>query len=49
MRRHLRLPAQVRDLWLPIAGILTVGVSVGPPLFLYLREHALACHSEPIR
>jgi hypothetical protein len=32
----------VRHVWLPIAGILTVGVSLGLPLFLYLRENALA-------
>lgn len=31
----------VRHLWLPIAGTLTVGVSLGFPLFLYLRERAL--------
>lgn len=31
----------VRYLWLPIAGVLTVGVSLGLPLFLYLRENAL--------
>jgi uncharacterized protein DUF2834 len=31
----------VRHLWLPIAGTLTVGVSLGLPLFLYLRERAL--------
>ena len=31
----------VRHLWLPIAGTLAVGVSLGFPLFLYLRERAL--------
>ncbi len=31
----------VPHLWLPIAGTLTVGVSLGLPLFLYLRERAL--------
>ncbi|HEV2195534.1 MAG TPA: DUF2834 domain-containing protein [Candidatus Acidoferrum sp.] len=31
----------VRHLWLPIAGTLAVGVSLGLPLFLYLRESAL--------
>ena len=31
----------VQHLWLPIAGTLTVGVSLGLPLFLYLREGAL--------
>ena len=31
----------VRHLWLPIVGILTVGVSLGLPLFLYMRERAL--------
>jgi Terpene cyclase DEP1 len=27
--------------WLPILGVLTVGVSFGLPLFLYLRERTL--------
>jgi hypothetical protein len=31
----------VRHLWLPIVGTLAVGVSLGFPLFLYLREDAL--------
>lgn len=31
----------MRLLWLPIVGTLTVGVSLGFPLFLYLREGAL--------
>jgi hypothetical protein len=31
----------VRHLWLPIAGTLTVGVSLGLPLFLYLRESTM--------
>ena len=31
----------VRHVWLPIVGVLTVGVSLGLPLFLYLRERAL--------
>jgi Terpene cyclase DEP1 len=31
----------VRHLWLPIVGTLTVGVSLGFPLFLYLRERAM--------
>jgi hypothetical protein len=31
----------VRRLWLPLLGLLTVGVSLGFPLFLYLREVAL--------
>ena len=40
----------VRHLWLPIAGTLTVGVSLGFPLFLYLREGALerAGHTEAV-
>ena len=29
---------QMRRLWLPILATLTVGVSCGLPLFLYLRE-----------
>jgi hypothetical protein len=28
----------MRNLWLPIAANLTVGVSLGLPLFLYMRE-----------
>jgi cation transport ATPase len=32
---------KVRHLWLPVVGVLTVGVSLGLPLFLYLRERAL--------
>jgi hypothetical protein len=31
----------MRLLWLPIAGLLAVGVSFGLPMFLYLRERAL--------
>ena len=31
----------VRHLWLPILATLTVGVSLGLPLYLYLREVAL--------
>ncbi|HEX4545577.1 MAG TPA: DUF2834 domain-containing protein [Candidatus Acidoferrum sp.] len=31
----------VRPMWLPIAAVLTVGVSLGLPLFLYLRERAM--------
>ncbi len=30
--------AQMRLLWVPIAANLTVGVSLGLPLFLYMRE-----------
>jgi hypothetical protein len=35
-RRH-----GIRHLWAPIAGNLAVGVSLGLPLFLYLREARL--------
>ena len=31
----------MRRLWLPIAAVLLVGVSLGLPLFLYMRESAL--------
>jgi hypothetical protein len=31
----------VRLVWLPILGVLTIGVSFGLPLFLYLRERTL--------
>jgi hypothetical protein len=33
--------AGVKQLWAPIAASLTVGVSLGLPLFLYLRERRL--------
>ena len=29
---------KIRHLWLPVAGSLVVGVSLGLPLFLYMRE-----------
>jgi hypothetical protein len=32
----------IRYRWLPAAAALTVGVSLGLPLFLYLRERRLA-------
>lgn len=31
----------VRHLWVPVVANLTVGVSLGLPLFLYMREVAL--------
>jgi hypothetical protein len=31
----------IRRRWLPVVGLLTVGVSLGLPLFLYLRESRL--------
>lgn len=37
----------VRHLWLPIVGVFTVGVSLGLPLFLYLRERALENAIDP--
>ena len=37
----------VRQLWLPILGLLTVGVSCALPLFLYLRERALDGRETP--
>jgi hypothetical protein len=33
---------KMSGLWLPIVSVLLVGVSLGLPLFLYLREGALA-------
>jgi len=33
--------AGVRNLWAPIAANLAVGVSLGLPLFLYMRERRL--------
>jgi hypothetical protein len=32
----------IRHQWLPVAGSLLVGVSLGLPLFLYMREDAIA-------
>jgi hypothetical protein len=37
----------VRHVWLPILGVFTVGVSLGLPLFLYLRERTLAIEQSP--
>lgn len=34
--------SQVPRVWLPIVGTLAVGVSLGLPLFLAMREQALA-------
>jgi len=31
----------IRRRWLPVLAVLTVGVSLGLPLFLYLRELTL--------
>jgi len=33
--------AGMKHLWAPMAAVLTVGVSLGLPLFLYLREQRL--------
>jgi hypothetical protein len=30
--------ANLRQLWMPLCGLVTVGVSLGLPLFLYQRE-----------
>ncbi|MGA2098308.1 MAG: DUF2834 domain-containing protein [Candidatus Acidiferrum sp.] len=32
---------KMRGLWMPIVSVLLVGVSLGFPLFLYLREREL--------
>jgi len=32
---------RIRGRWLPLLGLLTVGVSLALPLFLYLRERGL--------
>ena len=41
--------AGVKHLWAPIAANLAVGVSLGLPLFLYLRETALQSAQVPRR
>ena len=35
--------AGMKHLWVPIAANLAVGVSLGLPLFLYMRENRLRC------
>lgn len=35
---------RIRNLWLPIAANLAVGVSLGLPLFLYMRERNRQAH-----
>jgi len=32
---------QINNLWLPVIATLTVGVSVGLPLFLYMRQRKI--------
>jgi hypothetical protein len=39
--------ADVRHRWAPLAAALTVGVSLGLPLFLYLREARLESRLQP--
>ena len=41
--------AGMKHLWAPIAANLAVGVSLGLPLFLYLRETALQSSQVPRR
>ena len=41
--RRLRL----KHLWMPVAGSLAVGVSLGLPLFLYMREKQLERELSP--
>ena len=40
---RVRIPSR----WLPLIAVLTVGVSLALPLFLYLRERALEQLSQP--
>jgi hypothetical protein len=35
----------LRARWLPMAAVLTVGVSLALPLFLYMRERRLEQHA----
>ena len=37
----------IQRAWLPIVGTLAVGVSLGLPLFLYLRERQMEVAHEP--
>ncbi|MFN2622230.1 MAG: DUF2834 domain-containing protein [Chthoniobacterales bacterium] len=36
----------MRNIWLPIIGVCLVGVSLGLPLFLYLRQPYVEAKSE---
>ena len=36
-----RTVARVRHIWLPVVATLVVGVSLGLPLFLYMRQRSL--------
>src|SRR5258708_2231903 len=36
-----RTVARVRHVWLPVVATLVVGVSLGLPLFLYMRQRCL--------
>jgi hypothetical protein len=38
---------KMRSLWLPIVSVLLVGVSLGLPLFLYLREREMERRTSP--
>jgi hypothetical protein len=37
---------KLRHLWLPVVGSLVVGVSLGLPLFLYMRERVRGAATE---
>jgi len=39
--RHESSRLGTRGRWLPLIAVLTVGVSLGLPLFLYMRERKL--------
>lgn len=39
---------KIRALWLPIVSVLLVGVSLGLPLFLYMRERHLEGRASPL-
>jgi hypothetical protein len=39
--RNEQSRSQIRGRWLPLVAVLTVGVSLALPLFLYLRERTL--------
>jgi hypothetical protein len=38
---------KMRALWLPVVSVLLVGVSLGLPVFLYLRERELGRPTSP--
>ncbi len=39
----------IRKLWIPVAATLAVGVSLGLPLFLYMRQRTIDMRTDPLQ